>query len=428
MPELKLEMKTSVMETYRNLLLKSESGFLPGTGKEAFEKFESLGFPVRKNESWRNTDPSPFSGFEPLMQETKKTEIRVENFLSLPVDSTVITFLDGRWVETKGQPKSGISICKLKDAPKLFPAEIKKYFNQLTSGKDAFSYLNTAFAAQGIFVKTDKSVQSKSTVFLVHLFSGPGNFCPTRNLIIAEENSKLEVVEMFLSERCNPSFLNTLSEVYLEKNSRLSFSSIKNSGCDSLQVDSLLVRQDEGSEFTGFSATLGGSVIRNQVEVCLAGQHAHTNLPGLHVTKGKSHVETTTLVDHAVPHCTSNQVFKGVATGQSACVFNGKILVRKDAQKTQAYQSGKNLLLSEEAIGFSKPQLEIFADDVKCTHGATTGQLDEDSLFYLRSRGIGFDEARKLLVRAFAEEVVEKMPIPLVREYLEARIEKNLSE
>lgn len=398
----------------------------------AWATFLEKGFPKKNEEEWRHTDISPLFNFRFGLPDSSKTISSSElNFPALPVAISLV-FMEGEFSEQhsslKGLPE-GALVSSLQDAINKHSSVLDTYFAKNVSSENGFSALNTALAGNGVFVFFPDNTPCDIPIFIVHRNNNSGieHFVQSRNLLIAGKNSKFQVAEIFVSGENNSGFRNSVSEIFTDENSAVDFFSLKNERNNTFHVDTVTAKQKAGSRFSSFSFTLGGSLVRNNLSIRLEGRNCHTEMFGLSISKNKSHVDNHTLVDHAFPDCLSNQLYKGIADDFSSGVFNGKIMVRKDAQKTNAFQSNKNLLLTEQASMNSKPQLEIFADDVKCSHGATTGQLDHESLFYLRSRGIGEDQARRMLVSAFAEDIVNKVSLEWMRNYLNDLISERLS-
>jgi Fe-S cluster assembly protein SufD len=289
--------------------------------------------------------------------------------------------------------------------------------------------LNTSFLADGAFLHIAKGVRADKPVhflFLNDASASPILVAP-RNLFVTEAGAHVEVIESFHSiGGGSSSFTNAVTEVVTAADSVLDLSKVQLEDSDSYHVGYTAACQHKHSEFHINTITLDGAIVRNNLNILLAGEQCTAYLYGLYLLDGNQLVDNHSLVDHAVPNCQSNELYKGVVDGKAQGVFNGKIFVRKDAQKTNAYQSNKNILLSDEASMNTKPQLEIFADDVKCSHGTTTGQLDEEALFYLRSRGIGEDHARAFLNIAFAGDVIQKIAYEPLRNKLMELMEDKL--
>ena len=278
-------------------------------------------------------------------------------------------------------------------------------------GTDYFEALSTAFSGRGICIEIGKGSSLSKPIHLLHLNSSEKcAVVSARNLIVLQENSTLQLFETFLQNGKENIFNPVLSEVFLAKESTLHHSRLQNQGTHGFHVNNFFVFQEEQSSYTNDTIILEGELVRNNLVVSLQGQEAETKLNGLFIAANNQLIDNHTVVDHAVPNCNSNELYKGILNGKSNGVFNGKIFVQPDAQKTNAYQSSKNILLSDEASINTKPQLEIYADDVKCSHGTSTGMLDEEALFYLKSRGIGEENAKRLLLYAFASEIIDQLP------------------
>ena len=289
--------------------------------------------------------------------------------------------------------------------------------------------MNTAFANDGAFIYIPDNV---TVIDPIHIISINGNaeeniLSQPRNLIITGKNSKVTIIETYNSITDKAHFTNVVTEVIAGENSNIEMYKIQDENLNSFQVSLTQVEQKKNSVFTVYTVTTGGAIVRNDVNSVLDDEGCETHLYGLYLTDGSQHVDNHTLMDHAKPHCLSNELYKGVLNGKSRAVFNGKVFVRPDAQKTNAYQSNKNILLSPDATVDTKPQLEIYADDVKCSHGATVGQLDEESLFYLRSRGISKDMARSILIRAFANDIFDEMKNNELHEHLNNMVFEKLN-
>jgi Fe-S cluster assembly protein SufD len=295
--------------------------------------------------------------------------------------------------------------------------------------KESFVALNTAMFLEGAFVYAPENMISEIPVHLLFINDTGNN--PTvsypRNLVVAAPGSALKISESNYSiNSSNPSFTNAVTEICVEQNANVEYSKNQSESNIDFRIDytSAILKKD--SNLNIHTITTGGKIVRNNLNIVLDDRNASAHLNGLYITSDQTHVDNHSFVDHKSPDCYSNELYKGVLGGKSTGVFNGKIFVRRDAQKTNAYQSNKNILLTNDASIYTKPQLEIYADDVKCSHGATTGQLDEEALFYLRSRGIGVEKARALLTIAFAEEIIERITITSVREKLEELIHDRL--
>ncbi|MGZ5303232.1 MAG: Fe-S cluster assembly protein SufD, partial [Bacteroidia bacterium] len=286
---------------------------------------------------------------------------------------------------------------------------------------------NTAYARQGVFIYVPRGKKMSLPVHVLYI-SGANEkpFVQLRNLIVAEESAEVTVVENYQSVGDGESFLNVVTEISAAPNANVEHYKIQLENNQANHVNLTQIHQQKDSTVRNFTVALGGNILRNDLNYTLDDQNCEAYLNGLYVSADSQLIDNHSFVDHAKPNCYSNEFYKGIMMHKSTAVFNGKIMVRPDAQKTNAYQSNKNILLSPEAKINAKPQLEIFADDVKCSHGATTGQLDEEALFYMRSRGIGEEDARAILTFAFAEDVLFDIKIEPLRAFLEAKVEEKL--
>ena len=304
------------------------------------------------------------------------------------------------------------------------------YLGKLISAQtDPFAMLNTALLDQGTVITINKGAQLERPLILYHLSDSSKGivYSQSRNLILAKQDSAATVVEIYKNLPSeNDSFHNTASEIYLEQNSRLNLYKIQTECSRAIQVDNTHIDQEKNSHIFCNTVTTSGNLVRNNLNINVNGEHCESRMNGLYLVNGRSHVDNHTLVDHRVANSYSNELYKGIVDDAATGVFNGKIYVQPNAQKTNAFQSNKNILLSDTASMNTKPQLEIWADDVKCTHGATTGQLDEDQVFYLRARGLDEKQAKGLLLYAFATEFLDTVSLPVLREYLEKVIANRL--
>lgn len=433
----KLTQPVPVAPVYRETF----NRLFPATGPEswstlrqsAMERFEAIGLPNARTEAWRYTNLSKVLAL-PFVPASSSDSLSVSDLESLHVvrhEGVQLVFENGRFRESmsrmEGLPE-GVkvgSLARYHDHPK-----VKEYLQRnLPFDQEAFVALNTAFMPDGAFVFVPRSVRVDVPIHLVFVNDArhAATVVSPRNLIIAEESSAVTVVESWHSlSGSQAGFTNAVTETFAGQNAKLDLVKLQLEDRAALHIGHTQATVNRDATFNISTLTLGGALVRNNLGILLAEEHATAHLYGLYLVDGEQHVDNHTLVDHAVPNGFSNELYKGILDQRAEGVFSGKILVRKDAQKTNAYQSNKNILLSDEAVMNAKPQLEIFADDVKCSHGATTGQLDEEALFYLRSRGIGEAGARAFLNIAFAADVINNVPGETLREQLMQRIEQKL--
>jgi Fe-S cluster assembly protein SufD len=416
------------------LLESSSSDAINQHRKSAFHDFHRLGIPTIKNENYRYTPLEKyFNGNYEADLEANPFRIDIKSIFKCDVpelDTNVILVHNGFYSvvnETSNLPK-GIVVCGLNEAslkhPELF---FQHYAQYADTSVDGLVALNTLFAQDGVFVYIPKNAILEKPLQIINLsFSLKNLRITSRNLIIVEDNASANVV-VCDHTLCSKSFLeNSLTEIYLGNNAVLSYDRLQNENSLSTHINNLFVYQTKNSHFHSSVTSLHGGLIRNNFYALLQGEGAETHLNGLFLCDNNQHVANYILVDHAKPNCVSNQLFKGILNESATGSFNGKILVRKDAQKTLAYQKNNNILLSSTARMNTKPHLEIYADDVKCSHGATVGQLDKEAMFYLRSRGIDESEARHLLMYAFANDIVGKISVPVLKDRIIDLVEKRL--
>ncbi|MBE0641111.1 MAG: Fe-S cluster assembly protein SufD, partial [Bacteroidales bacterium] len=347
------------------------------------------------------------------------------------LDTILVAQYNG-WLVNKGETLStmpdGTIIGSLSDAMQQYPGIFEAHYGKYADiDHDGLNALNTAFAQDGLFIYVPEGVSVEKPVQIINLIDLKENFfVQPRNLIVLEKGASLKLIHCDHSLRHKESLINNLSEFYVGEGANLDHYKIQNKDNSSTLVTTTFFHQEKDSRMSTNTIVLHGGVVRNNTSVKLAGQQAEANILGLYLVDREQHVDTHVFVDHAVPHCMSNEMFKGILDDQASGVFNGHILVRRDAQKTLAYQNNRNLLLTDKARIHTKPHLEIYADDVKCSHGATVGQLDPEAMFYLRTRGIGEHAARMLLMYAFAAEVIGKISIQALRERIDELVAKRL--
>ncbi|MBO7595232.1 MAG: Fe-S cluster assembly protein SufD [Salinivirgaceae bacterium] len=344
------------------------------------------------------------------------------------LDTYTITVGNG-WIDTANSTiPDGVVATGLAEGAQRYSDLFAQHYNRLAAAKDdTIISLNTAFARSGLFLYIPDNVTIDKPIQIVNILSGDNPLMVNqRNLIVAGSGSQAKIVfcDHTLSER--QFLLNNVTEIVMLDGSQLDCYSIQNLNDHSSQISSVMIEQNTDSQLLANTLTLHGGFVRNNLEVLMNGSHAEANIYGLSLPNGHQHVDNFTYIDHAVPECTSYELYKNVLNGHAVGAFGGYVLVRPNAQKTNAMQSNKNICVSSDSRMYTKPQLEIYADDVKCSHGATIGQLDENALFYMRQRGIGEDEARMMLMSAFAHEVVRTIRIPILADRYAEMIENRL--
>ena len=419
-------LERSISESYRERRSAREPGWVAGIRRSGMERFRGTGFPTVREDAWKYTNVAPFVKvpFQPAPEERGS----VARPVPLPAGAGVqIVFVNGRYapeLSSVGLLTGGLEVASLADVLTSRPEAVEPYLAKIVRDGNAFAQLNSAFVDDGVFVRIPARTTVPDPIHLVFL-SEPA-FGPTvshpRNLVIAEAGSQAAVVETFLGTAGEPYFTNAVTEVVLGDGAVLDFSKLQREGDAAFHVATTAVSLGRNSNFTSHSISLGGALARTDLNVRLDAEGADCTLNGLFLGNGTQLLDNHTLIDHAMPHGTSRELYKGILDGKSRGIFHGTIIVRPDAQKTDAMQTNKNLLLSKESLVNSEPALEIFADDVKCRHGSTIGQLDAAAMFYLRSRGIGEDEARSLLVYAFASDVASRIRVAPLRALVEQQL------
>ncbi len=425
----------SEFERNRNILLPDSNPVVGNIRAVAFEKFKTLGIPDKNDEEWKHTDINPFikpdyiqhikrPGFEFKIEEVFKCDVPELNTLSL---ITINGWYFQQHEKLSSIPENCI-VGSFAEAVKKYPDIVEKYYSKYSfDSKNGLTALNTAFAQDGIFIYIPRNTKIECPIQIVNIVNYPENsIVQQRNLIIAEEGSEVKLVFCEHSLYFNKSFINSVTEIIAGENSKIDVYNVQNSSNNTAQHFELDICQKTNSRVTSGVFTLHGGFVRNNTNVLLNGEKCETELNGLYLSDREQHVDNNTFIDHAFPNCRSNEKYKGIIDDKAHGVFSGKILVRQNSQKTTAFQSNNNLLLTDEARINTKPHLEIFADDVKCGHGATTGQMDTEAMFYLRSRGINENEARQMLMYAFAAEIINKIDIKPLRERIDDLVSKRL--
>lgn len=400
--------------------------------KSAFEHLETNGFPVLKAEEYKFTPLAKTleKGFGENLITTDQevSQDFIDQHIPADLDAYNVIFINGQLKQLPAVTESGLTITSLWDAYQNDPETILKQFGQLAKPEnDAFLAWNTAFAKQGLYVKVDKHVTVTKPIMIYHFVGAlKQNVMHNRNLMVVEASAQVSINESVKTEGDAPSFSNLASEIYVGQNARVEFTKVQNDVNTAFQFGQTSVYQTRDSHFKSNTITLNGAMIRNNVNITLDDENCEAHMYGIYLLKGKSHVDNHTVVDHRKPNSYSNELYKGIVDDKAKGVFNGKIFVRKEAQKTNAFQSNNNILLSDTATVNTKPQLEIWADDVKCSHGCTVGQMDEEAIFYLRARGIDEQSAKAMLLYAFSRDVLENISVTSLRSHLDQLVSDRL--
>jgi Fe-S cluster assembly protein SufD len=425
---------TGLYDQNRALLTVNDTPALAAIREDAISSFTKLGFPDTSLETWRQTDleESFGRGYDYHLHPQEGVDVQKVFRCNIPhLDTAIIGQLNG-WYVSKDVPLmelgNGIIMGSLAEARKKYPQLIEKYYGTMADDAvDGFTALNTAFAQDGVFIYVPDNVKSPKPVQLINVIHHEENlFLQSRNLIVIGSNAGLSLVHCDDSYNHQGSFSNIVTEIHLGEHGVLDHYKLQNLNNNSTLISSVYFRMEASATLESHYISLNGGLLRNNIRVLFNGPHGKADIYGLYLMDRKQHVDNQVFVDHAFPSCTSRETFKGILDDNAHAVFNGHVLVRRDATTTDARQSNKNILLTDSSRVNSKPFLEIYNDDVKCSHGSTTGQLDQDSMFYLRQRGIGEETARMLLMFAFADEIVAKIAIPQLRQRIEDMVKKRL--
>ena len=400
---------------------------------EAIKFFESTGFPTKKLEAWKYTSLNSILKEDYSIFPKKEDAIDykdIKKYLVHDIDTYTIVFVDGIYSSHLSRTTHDkLDACLMSSAlnkPK-YKSIVDKYFNKIAP-KESMVALNTAFANEGAYIRIPKNVAAEKPIQILNFSTGNESalMIQPRNLIIAEEGAQVQIIERHQSLTENPVLTNSVTEVFVENNANVDYYKIQNDKTSASLIDNTYIKQSRDSVCSMHTFSFGGKITRNNLNFYQHGENINSILKGVTILEGKQHVDHNTLVHHTQPNCESHQDYKGIFSDKSVGVFNGNVYVDRIAQKTDAFQSNNNIIIDDTATCNSKPQLEIFADDVKCSHGCTIGQLDNEALYYLRSRGIPKKEARALLMFAFANNVLDSVKIPEIKKRITKQIALKL--
>ena len=425
-----------IKERYQQLQSSNGSSVLTSIEQNAFDAFSKMGIPTVKHEEWKYTRINSLFNKDfdftpgltaPSIAEKELNAVRLPNHKQ----ANELVFVNGLYSSSLSTIRStSLVVQSLEEAAKNEYREIV-LTNLGHSGKyikDGIHALNTAFVQEGIFIHVKKGQIAEHPVYVYHFTDARSAniLSQPRILIHISENAQLQLVETYSTIGEAESFTNQILEFVVEKDAIVEYCKIQNDAVHTSQVSTTHFRQVGKSTVHTVTVSLNGGIVRNNLNVALEAEHSEAHLYGLYFLKGQTHIDNHTVVDNVKPNCQSNELYKGIIDNNATAVFNGKIFVQPQAQKTNAFQSNKNILLSDTATVNTKPQLEIFADDVKCSHGCTVGQLDDEGMFYLRSRGISEKIARSLLVHAFALDILDHIKPEHIRNHVNKLISERL--
>ena len=426
---------STLFELQDGTMLNGNNASLKKIRQDAIASFSALGLPTRKSEAWKYTPiEKRFSTEHSIYLESRPSSLRPEDIhpLLIPgLDAHLVVMLNGQFqpaLSNIGPRDEAVTIIDLKTASDQNEEQLLDHLTRHADFReDPLVALNTAFLRDGLYIHLPAKMRLSRPVYVLHLFDSDGrSVVQPRSVIVADPESEATIVERYYSLNDENHIINAVSEWSVDRQAAIRHFQIQDLGTTSTSVFHQYVHQETHSNFSTHTSTLRGGFIRNNLLIAPDAEECESHLLGFVLGKGTMHVDNHTLVDHRKPHCFSNELYKNILDDRSSGVFNGKVLVRPDAQKTNAYQSNKSITLTDKAKMYSKPELEIYADDVKCSHGATTGQLDAEALFYLQSRGLNRKQARSILLLAFARDVIDAIEIEPLREYIDARVADHL--
>ena len=401
--------------------------------KQAIERFSELNFPTTHDEDWKYTNISSLLkyNFKPSVGGYKLKREQITSLLFGDMKCSLLVFINGHYSEALSDVKNfskGIIAGSIEAELKNNSEILYKHFGKYADYKEQiFTALSTAFTKDGafVYVPDGKIVEDPIHILFVSSSENENIISQPRNLFIAGKNSQVSIIEHYAALNEDVYFTNSVTEIYADENAVVDYVKLQEESKKAFHVSRIEVSQERNSNFTSHSISMGSEISRNDINAKFNNDGGESTLNGLYILAGDQLFDTHTLIDHAKPNCNSHEHYKGILTDKSRGVFNGKVIVRPDAQKTNAFQENNNIILSDGALVNTKPQLEIFADDVKCSHGATIGRLDEDALFYLKSRGIGEEKSKIILLHAFASDIVKTIKVEAVKKYLEAILENR---
>lgn len=413
-----------------------KDNFIHEKRKAALTNFSKLEFPTIKDEEWKYTSIAPLlkHNFVPAFEEKSVSKKLIKSNLFDEMEHSLVVFINGSFSREHSDllnlPKGvavGSIAAELKSNNKILQKHFGKYAEHQNN---IFTALSTAYTEDGAFVYVPEGKIVEEPIHIIFVTTAGDNKILTqpRNLFIAEKKSQVTIIEHYVSEEESIYFTNAVTEIVAQENAVVEHIKLQEESKKSFHIARMEVDQERNSNFSSHSISTGGDLTRNEFNARFNDEGGECTLNGLFMIDGSQLFDAHTLMDHAKPHCNSHEHYKGILDDKSRGVFNGKVVVRQDAQKTNAFQENNNILLSDEALVNTKPQLEIFADDVKCSHGATIGQMDDEAKFYLKSRGIGEEASKGMLLHAFASDVVTSIKIESIRNYIEKIITKKFNQ
>lgn len=420
--------KDQLLETFKSLDFSVEGEYYQNLRKEALSEIERLELPTSSTEFWKYTRLGKIVNKK--YQVVKGMINSIQPFLIPNLEANIIVLVNGFYNAELSTIKEqeGIIVLSLSQSKQNNIDVLKSSFNQYTKNRnELFLAINNAFHTDGVFIQIDKDKVAEKPYHIINITTQDHSLTQTRNLFVADKNSSIKIIESFVNFNGKENFINSVSEIVVGENAQLEYNKFQDKEEENYSISTEYVYQKTNSHFTINTATYNGALVRNNLTIEVDAENCETNLSGLYLGKNQDHTDNHTIVDHKKPHCNSNEIYRGVLDNSSTGVFNGKVFVRQHAQKTNAFQKNNTILLSDDAVSNSKPELEIYADDVKCSHGSTTGQIDEEAVFYLQSRGVSRKSAINLMINAFAKDTLEKVSIDALHNYINTKIEERFA-
>ncbi len=397
--------------------------------KEASAALNTLEFPTSKTERWKYTRTNKIVKTDFTVQKSTQA-IDLEPYEIEGLDADTLVFVNGYYRNdlSSFKPNDNVIVAPLSEALSSQASIVQQYMGRMANhNTEIFTAINTAYAVDGGFIYVKDNTIVERPIHLINLTDGNNVLAQPRHLIVAGKSSKVDFVATYGSIGNGANLHNVVTEVWVGENAHVHLDKLQYESEDAYHIATDQVYQESNSTFTINTITVNGALVRNNLNIVVDATNCTSNLYGLYMPTDKQHVDNHTFVDHKKPHCESNELYKGIINDAATGVFNGKVFVRQDAQKTNAFQSNANILMTDDATINSKPELEIYADDVKCSHGSTTGQFDEEAVFYLRARGIGEDSARKLLTYAFVVDVLDNIENEAIRRKVDQLLEQRFN-
>ena len=420
-----LTKKEQLIESLSSLTFNEEPDFYASLRKKALSELDELELPTSKTEYWK------YTRLGKILNKNYTTSfdqsVAIDAFLIPDLDANLIVLVNGVYQNSlsKIEEQEGVKVLSLVEG-KEKGTVIRDHFNKYTSSRnEIFLAINNAYHTDGVCIHSNKNTVAERPYHIINITTGNNTITQSRNLFIAEAHSSVKIIESFVNIDGSENFINNVSEIFVGENAHLEYNKIQDKEEDNYSISTEHVYQSVNSNFTINTAIFNGALVRNNLTIEVDASNCETNLNGLYLGQNKDHIDNHTVVDHLKPHCNSNEVYKGILDNESTGVFNGKVYVRRDAQITNAFQQNNNILLSDTANINSKPELEIYADDVKCSHGSTTGQIDDEAIFYLQSRGLSRRSAINLMINAFAKDALAKVSIDALTVYIDVKIEER---